>query len=514
MKKRKIHNLALVLAVILMAGSSYVLPVSAGRSEISIDKSSVQEVIDVSKWSNPTEEVFAEGGTIVFPADSSEEARFITKTGALLNNQLDALADATATIQFDKLPAGEKFVMALGLASSESVLGDPGNLEIAFTNDSGFKVAVTAYSQDGDAKEILAAKSLGTGKQVKVDAQITMDKGFRLRINGKEFCNLTLSEVAKGRVGFLQSGSCSVRISEPVIKYYRYDRPETCDIFEDFEKGTFNENLLTSQEALLSYADAPTRVCVEEYNGSQVLMLCNAGPTYLGTMHQYSNFELSFDVPYLTREQEVDENGYLVRGKGAAFGVAFGGEGSDYQDWGYTTSADMVLFNQNSTVSSMNLSHFAQDANYPFFAPECKKGFSVKVSVVDAVVKAYIKWMDETEFKEVLSYEFLGETPLGYVQIWTTGLGNMAIDNLKMVNKDADPNLIEVDYASAAIEIPEDYDYKPLGLVYAPKEEQVVFEWYMLIAGAAVLCVLAFGVAIVIKQIKTKKRKDGAFHEK
>ena len=517
MKTKNIFHIpAILLTVVCMTGSLFVLPVSAGKSEIVLDESTIQSEIDSSRWNDPSEQVIAQDGVLVFPSDSTEETKLITKAGVQCNDALDILVSAEANMQFVNLPKDKKFVLAFGLKTIESELGEAGNIEIAFTNDDGVKASVVAYTQEGECVELVSAKSCGAGKQANVNAVITTEGKLRLTVNEREICNVKLPESGEGRVGFLQTGSCEVKISNVNIKFYKYDNPQNCDISEDFEKGEYNKNLLTSQEVHGSYFDGPSRVCIEEYEGSQVYMVYNAGANYLGTMYKYSNFEISFDVPQLIRADQEDEDGNIVRGKSAAFGVAFGGAGTDFQTWGYTSSADMVLFNQNSSVSSMNNGYATIHPDYPFFSEDCTRGFSVKISVIDAVVTAYLKWMDETQYKEVVSYDLKGETPLGTIQIWTTGMGNFAIDNLKIVNKDKNPNLVEVDYASSVIEIPEDYQYEPMKMEYMQEEEEKsewTFRWYMVVVIVAVVCVVSFITFVVIFRLKNKSRKDGVQHE-
>ena len=514
MKKNKIVRcFAMLLSAILITGTFSVLQVSAGTSESVLDASTIQNDLDEALWNNPTGEVIAKNGAVLFPANSTNEARLITRRSANLNEGLETLVGVKANLQFKKLPKGKKFVVAFGLGNAESMLGEPGNIEIAFEKKGSLTATVTAYTKDGEAERILAETGCGSASGATVDAQISTDKKLKLLVNGKVLCNTTIPEDGEGRVGFLQTGSCQVTISDVEIHLYKYDAPENCNISEDFESGTYNANLLSSQEVHAAWADAPARACIEDYERNKVYMLYNVGATYIGTMHKYSNFEMSFDVPYLTRVQEEDEDGKLVRYKSDAIGVAFGNAGPDFETWGFQSTGDMILFSQDSSISSYKSGHNAKDENYLFFDQNCTKGFSIKVTVIDTIVTVYLKWMDETEFKQVNSYKLGNETPTGYIQIWTTGTGNFAIDNLNIVNKDFKPNLVELEYDSAAIEIPEDYVYQPMDRVYLPVEEEKEFPWYMITAAVATTCVLTLAVTFAVKKVKNKKEKGGVHGE-
>ena len=135
------------------------------------------------------------------------------------------------------------------------------------------------------------------------------------------------------------------------------------------------------------------------------------------------------------------------------------------------------------------------------------------VSVIDSVVTVKIKWIEEKGFTEILRYELSGETPLGYVHIWTTGNNsNFAIDNLSIKNKDENPQLIDVDYKSALIEKPADFKYEPMSAKYMEREQEKEISPYLLIPFVALICVFAFLVnGLIQKKIASRKVEK---HEK
>ena len=127
--------------------------------------------------------------------------------------------------------------------------------------------------------------------------------------------------------------------------------------------------------------------------------------------------------------------------------------------------------------------------------------------------------MEETDYTQILTYELDGQTPTGYVHIWTTGTGMFALDNLKIVNKDKEPVLTEVSYESGAIEVPEDFAYEPEEKVYAEEEtekqeSESSFNWYLLIPVSAGASAIGLLTVVVILQLKRKKKEVGMDEKK
>ena len=128
--------------------------------------------------------------------------------------------------------------------------------------------------------------------------------------------------------------------------------------------------------------------------------------------------------------------------------------------------------------------------------------------MIDSVVTVGMKWIDEDVFTEIMRYQVSKKTPTGYVHIWTTAsVANMSIDNLSIVNKDDNPNLVEVEYASGLVTAPKDFDYKPLECVY---EETGENGWspYVLIPAVAAICAVVFVIAMFVKTRKERRGGD------
>ncbi len=515
MKKIKFKK-SLAALLVFVVGAMNVMPVSAGLKTVVRNNGTVQTEIDQSAWHNANGDVTAENGVIVFPKESTADTKLITKTKARVNEGVENVALVQGTLQFTNLPKGEKFVIALGLKTIESELGEAGNLEIAFTNDGGLKASVTAYTKEGETVEVMAAKSCGSLGRSDVQILLTAHQMLTIKIGGKQICNTKVPVDGDGRIGFLQTGSCGVKISNINVTTWDYERPENCDIYETFDNGAFNKNLLTSKLIHASKSGYESFVGIGECNGNNAFYMLYPNLCYLGTRYKYSNFEMSFDVPYLQRSNEMDDSGKTVKFGTQQLIVSFGGEGVTYADYGHETAAERLLFRNISAITRKNGDTQSLQPHFPFFDPAYQdKGFSIKIRVVDSTVNIYMKWMEDTQWIEAMSYEM--ETPTGTIQIWGQDLCSYAIDNLKIVNLDVDPNLVEVDYASSVIEVPEDFDYQPMEMVYkeveTDEEEERTFSFYLLIPIVGVICISVLGTTALIVSKKKTKGKEGAEHE-
>lgn len=508
-----------LLALVLAISSVNALPVLAGTSELVIDKDSYKEEISSALWNNLDGDVYVEDGKLIFPEDSTDTTSLITKTNAKANDKSENVVSAQATVAFTKLPKGESFAFAIGLGSVESMMGEPGNIELSFRNAGGVKASLKVYDLDGNSETLLKDISCGQmGSDIKINAVISKEQEMTLVINGKEVFKDKISVTGEGRVGFLQTGSCGAKVWDVETVAYRYDNPENINATEDFESGSFNTNAWTSQMVIPGYDYMPTGTEIVEMDGNYVFKFVNSGATYLGTKYPYSNFELSFDVPYIQRVHVRDEDENIIVPKSENFAVSIGGEAAKFKGTGYDNASDLIIFHGDSVISSWNTGQSvrAGDMGYPFLSPDCEKGFSVKISVIDSVITVAMKWMDEEAFTDLFEYQVTRETPLGYVHIWTTAsVANLAIDNLKIENKDVDPVLLDVEFKDGIIEKPEDFKYEPMERVYKNGGKQE-FNWYLLIPAMAVACVIAVVGVLLGHKIKSNKksRKEGAGREK
>ena len=503
--KRVVYAL---LAVLLLALSN--LPMSvveAGVSTTTLDVST----LETSEWNNPEGDVKVENEVLIFPEDSTEYTRFIAKTAAKQDQEFSELLNASATVNFKKMPTGKTFSFAFGLPGIESFSGEAGSVEVVFSNQGGIKAGIVAYDEDGNKVTVTEAKSCGmtTNKSATVTISISNDWVITVRVNGKQIASGKLPVSGEGRIGFLQTGECAVTISNLKITHYKYERPENTNISEDFEQGAMDISKLTAR-TIADMGIYPAGQSVEDYNGNQVLMFRNTQNAYVGTLHKYSNFELTFDVPYMQTKTVFSEDGLLEAGATEKIIVAFGLEDADFKTWsGWKKAGESISCGKNFLQSNNYESESAAWNNHNPYKEG--RAFSIKVKVVDGVVTAGIKWVEETSYEELLHYTLPSGMPTGYISIWAEGTSNFAMDNLKITNLDTNPALIEVEYKNGKIEKPEDVEYVPMERVYAPQkqEEKGGFSmWYCMPIGVAVVGFVALTI-IALKGRKTRKKEGG-----
>lgn len=519
MKKEKITTLlklfgATALAIGIAVSSVNVTEVQAGSSDIVIDSSSFEKGINTSVWTASGEEVTAQDGKIVFLGDAVGSTTLITKTSMQESDYQDEIFHLNCKLQIKDLPQNQKFAIGLSLGSAESYSGEAGNIEITFTNEGSLKTGIVAYDTDESVVTLLEPQSglVSVGKSVDVAITAKKDMTLTVRLNNKTVYDQKSPVALEGRVGFLQTGGCKAEISSFNLKSYRYDRPENVNLTEDFETGSINTNTLTSRQVSGNYY-YPSGVQVEEYNGSQVLMFRNSAVGYLGTIYRYSNFELTFDMPYMLYKGEMWDDATVKTPKSGALLVSFGDETDDYESAGYEQSADYIRFDGEKVSRKTETVSLADKVSID---KEKNEGYSIRISVIDTIVKVAVKELNADAYVEVMSYKIGNKTPNGYIHFWPSGSGTFAIDNVKIVNKDMDANVIDVEYKKGGIEGigAEDWEYERAPMVFM-EEEEAGFNYNLILPiaiGAAVLVAVIVGVVIILKK-KNVKRKGEAANE-
>jgi len=501
---------SLAIAIVIAGTNLNTVDVSAGSSDIIIDNTSFAEELDATVWNNPSSELAVKDGKILFPKDSTGETRLITANPIKASEYYEEFLSAEYTMKLKTLPKGEKFIVAFGLSTLESYYGEAGNLELTFENNGGLKVGLIAYDEDGAEKKLADAQSVGAslGQNLNIKVSVTADMKANIRVNHKTIYDKKAPMELEGRVGFLQTGNCEAEISDIRILSHAYETPENVNISEDFEQGTINVNALTSV-MLNSCGFYPSAIAVQEYNGSHVLMFSNAGSGYFGTLYQYSNFEMTFDVPYILYKNELREDGTIQKPVNSGLVVAIADEMADYKATGYTTAADAIVFHADHLYNLKGTQVPVSFADKDFSDKDKNEGYSIKISVIDTMVTIQMKALKDTKYEEIYSYKIGNATPTGYVHIWSMGQANFAIDNFSIVNKDKEGNTIDVDYQSGKMTGTEDYVYEPAEDVYLESAEESGFHWGMLMVYAAVAGVIVYSICLLVaKGNKTPKKKE------
>lgn len=505
-KSKCIVLLSLILCLIFVTA----LPVSAGNITTVISVANEEGELNVADWYDPNDELEIKNGILVIPSDSSSETRIITKILAEKDDAYPNMAEISCNVRFTSLPDGEYFSIGFGLDSIESYSGEPDSTELVFKNSGGLDMGAIYYDADGNKSEIAPFKRIGgVTSSFLLSIILTCDGHIKVNINGKEVLSAAIPELSEGRIGFLQSGNCGVEIKNLQAVFHKYDRPENSDYVETFEEGVYNNELFTT--AYYGSARSPAGMNVEDYNGSKVLMYRNAGRCYFGTKQQYSNFELTFDIPYISRETKKDEDGNIVLVPCGPFCISFGDVAQEFNGWQFTTSTELVHFTLN-TVWGYN--HDPEKFRVPygemgFFAENTNEGFSVKIKMLDGNFSLGLKKLADKEFKEVAT-AYYDNFRTGFIKFWSTGESNIAIDNINLKNLDSNPNSIEAEFTSALIEV-DDFKYektKPNLKDNDGGNDSFQYIWVLLSAGVAVL-ILATSVTVRI----IKNRKGGKTNE-
>ena len=510
--KNTLRFTAALLSVICLAVSLVPVTARAGSSKTTVDNCSFEEKLDNTVWNNPNGDVIIQDGKLVFPAESTADTRLITKTAVSKSDVISEMLYSSYSLKAVDIPEGKSFIIAIGLRSIESFSGEKGNIELRFSNDGGLQVGLYAYETADKAVTLAQPQQVGSG--ITAEWTLTADQHLTVKVNGTVLFDDTLPVTGEGRVGFLQTGGCHVEVSEVKIETFGYDRPENANVSERFDNGTMDTARLGSA-MIKDYGYYPCRISVEDYKDNDVMMFRNSGLGYIGTKYPYSNFELTFDVPYLQREEVYAEDFTLLTPKSSWFGISFGDEYMDatWYDYDYK-SPYMVYFTEYSQVVDLKQDHkiLAElaDSDHAFFAEGEERGFSVRFAVIDARVEIGIKWENEESFTKVCEYGIEnGQTPTGYIHIWGSEPNNFAIDNIVITNKDVDPQLVEPDYCAGSVEVPQEHAFEKAEMIYkdtpVAEEPEGGFNWYVLIPCAGGIAALLVAVSCLIAGKRKRK---------
>ena len=504
---------AVAIAFVLVCNPLCTTTVSAGASDIIIDSGSFKDKLDETVWNAPNGDIAVQNDKIIFDSDAMDGTRLIAKNAIRMSDYHTELFKADYAVNLKNL-MDSKFIVMFGLESVEANYGETGNVELVFEKTDGLRAGLVTYDDNGEAVALSESKKI-SGTNLKISVFATTDRNLTITVNGSKLFDGKVEMDLTGRVGFAVTGPVEAEISSIDIISHRYDRPENTNIVEDFEKGTINTNTLYS----LMKANGggwPSYLVVEEFEGSQVLMFSNVGTGYIGTVHQYSNFELSFDMPYILYRSIMREEGSVISDKSRGLVVSFGDELSEYDSLKYKSSPEAIVVANESISRLKDSSMTANLKETGYYSKNENIGYSVKIRVIDGQVTVYAKALDAETFDEVLSYKMGNITPLGYIHIWSNEIANVAIDNLVITNLDDNPNTVELDYKEGFIQSNGDWVYQPMDKIYRDTvtvEEQTSSPWPWIAAAEAAVGVLFAVGAVVYAVTKKKAGKEVCVHD-
>lgn len=214
--------------------------------------------------------------------------------------------------------------------------------------------------------------------------------------------------------------------------------------------------------------------------------------TSIRTKHYFSNFELSFDIPYIQREPIYNEKGEKVQDSCHRFIIIFGvnadspdactsgidalsgPKGYDryavgfYPAIGADGYSQMTSFFHGESFAALkyvNLGTYAtgspEEVKHALFNPvNDGRTYCVRIRMVDGILQTWVKWSDELEYTMIFNQD-IGYTREGYVQFYC-GINNdqlctLSLDNLRIVNLDSNPRFAEAGFSKSGY--PNEGDY-------------------------------------------------------
>lgn len=512
---KKLRILVTVLACALFLGNFNSLNVLAGKT-VQISEPVLEEgALNNTDWYFADSNIVSKEGVLIVTADTStSDTRFIAKNVCKIDETVSEMTGVDAKLRITELPSEQQFVFAFGLASIEARSGENGNVEIVFSNENGIKMSVIAYAEKG-AETIVDKASCGVSlnKDFTIDASITPKGVLTVKINDKTMCEKQLPVNGVGRFGVLQSGSCGAQIYELKYSCSHYESPENTNISEDFEDSEININELYSESKTNGLY--PSYIRIEDWDGNKVLRFKNCGLSYIGTKHKYSNFEISFDMPYILRKNVFEEDGTQVGKPTSNIGVSFGSQEVNPEGYTYVHDVDLITIRPDGVSSYQRKLWSASLVDMGIVDMTNNEGYSFKLSVIDGHTICQVKKVSSDKWITVGEGDYELQKS-GYIFIWSTGNADCTIDNLKITNLDENPNLIDVDYKSSIITA-EDYELTEEETTMVFREDVEGTDSKANVAtifvacsatGALVLVVLGLVVGTILKRKKKEVKAD------
>ena len=490
--KKKIAATALLVCLIfqIMTLPSLVL---AGSSSVQVaTSSSFQGSINQGNW-------FVRGveygnNSMVFGEQSTGDTRVVSKV------RFENLKEFGFTecytfefvLRFTSVSDGAAFLITFGMDRPTSEIGAAPATSIAITRegDALFCGLLAHGSLDTVLAEPVAFSDNALGKDLTLTGTVGTDGTIRLAANGTQIADGTAGFATAGYFGFGQTGNTVTEITRAEMTASEYARPENTEAFVDFSGNEYNANEWYAQG--MSGYFKPSSLAVQD----EKLVFENVAEASFSTLHSYSNFELTFDVPDLQRTALFQEQtGELVKPVSSWIGVSMGAQAKDggsadgiagatvfYLDRDLSddrksavkTRGVLMSYNTVLTIVELPAEHHFWDEDLA----EQNGCMQLKFRMEDGVLTVWGKWESEEEYYQILQYD-LSYTPLGLVQIWGMGhnetggasilegggnpldimTGNFSIDNVKLTNLDAQKNVITVDFKTNIREKPADYNY-------------------------------------------------------
>lgn len=480
------------LSIGVFSSSNEAIQVSAGSSKSYVASSaSIQKGVINSGDFSISGGVHASDSTVLFDQECSSSSKLVGKTKVkdLSKYGMSGLLNASLKLKADSFANDGSFSLSFGLPSVSSPSNQEGSTELKFTSSSSSLFLTVTEHATGSDNVLLSTQqvdSLGTASTLSFTCSTS--GAISLLYGGHTYLDGSSSITSgAGYVGFFSEGINTISLSELNIYGYSYENPENVDYTEFFDNGAYNSNIFYSSSSLSGVS--PSYLGVDKDAGR--LDFHNTGSAQITTKYTYSNFEMDFDIPTMQREPTYDEQGNLIGLISNWFGIAWGlddpsqSEASTVRntkwiqyegipgDFDHSVKNDnprIILYDNFNplSVQSMSFNIFDNDVVKD-------KTVQIKLSIVDGVLKLFNKLADDTSYgAPVLSYD-MGETPDGYLRIftWSSGsidsrgfkyssIANFTIDNLHVRNLDSDAakkTITNPGYTANGVALGSDFDY-------------------------------------------------------
>ena len=498
MKKMIKKGIALLAGTaICLGGVAGFLPTvtaNAGKSEQKVVTGEMyKDELSNQKWYF-TRDIAHEEGKIIFnKATTTEESKIVS---VILANDLREMGINTCingsfTVKVTDALDGE-FYVGFGLERPYEEVNSASAICL-YDNGGAVGVKVENFTEENAGVVYTSTATYAYGDEITVSFDVLSEGKMSLSVNGTAMLNYDNEKIvaSNGYFGFGQSAGSSVEIYDAEIRAATYDTPTNSNISETFSDG-FNSAVLYSQGGASGYFTPEKVVCEDG-----VLKFTNVTATgYISTRQEFSNFTMTYDIPHIQRQAELDAEGNVLVPATNWMGVSIGC--SAVKTNSSVAVAQSLFFYMmplyvNGTPVSMScvllnnynvLKQTSVTGEKNFFAVENgldaegkERTVNLKVEMLDGILQVFVKYEGEpaNKYAKILDYN-LGYTPLGYVQIWGYGddfsyvQNNMAngldsycanfwIDNLVVENKDENPNLVEAGFASSKFPEQDDFVY-------------------------------------------------------
>ncbi len=436
-----------------------------------------QAVFTAADWKEDGD-IVLEGGKAVFTALSQEEATLLYRTEVALNEDNDSFVLETK-IGVNEIDSNRRFGIAFGFDRIRYTVGDE-NTTFAYVTKgaNGNVFGLCHYNDDCEKTELMESYALsGQEWTVKIVAK---KNSVQIFVDGVSVFDGEIGGYAGGYFGISATAEIGATtkayVSDMKVTNDYYDLPETPNIYDTFEDESLNTAIWNL------YNDAPYLAGVAETGGR--LRFIDSNGSTVTTKYRYSNFEMSFDVPWVKRTVEYLPDGNMKSPATSWFGVFCGIDLDDYS--GVSTVDKLISNNESYFLSfSSDVSNGVPSGNTTvLFGPDSSRvryplpeshnlwnldnegrNFNVKFTCVDGVYNLDVKWEDETEWYHVFTKNYTMKS--GYISFTGYGNGgntsvykaNFDLDNIKITNRDYNGKVIDVGVSSNNIPNPGDFGY-------------------------------------------------------